>query len=129
MENTIENQVQQQELHSKILNQINEEYRVGFQAVQFARDRKRMQLALYNPEYQGEKVNVKLIYQTINTLMSVYFEDSINIEFTGDIIVDDIIGNINKTVLHDFEEMGMDEVNYGCLWDSLFMGVGIKVKT
>lgn len=112
----------------EILTKISREVKMSTDFVSTKRQTFRDRLKLYNNQRkQREKIGILTIYTTINTLLAVHYTDEMTVEFAprefGDSKLKD---NINATAKFDFEEMGMDQINYLKEWDRFFYGVGLR---
>jgi hypothetical protein len=68
-----------------------------------------------------DKVSVHTIYTTMQTLMSVFYNDKAVVEFEGRTSsAQSYADNLNKLVEFDYDEMGLDKVDYQWIWDSFF---------
>jgi hypothetical protein len=111
-----------------ILKQIRSEQSEGLNAVETKRRLRAKDLKDYVPTTKNNKVSINLIYTTVQTRMSVYYSDRMNVEWkarkeTGR----GIASNLTRLAEFDYSEMNLEVLNYQWYWDSEVLGVGIKV--
>lgn len=112
-----------------IIKQIDGEYTAGHWAVAPKLTAKEKELKdLYVPRTKKGKVNINSIYTTMQTLMSVYYWDRMNVQFEWRTKgAAPYASNLNKMAEFDYDEMNLEEIDYKWNWDRFFFGVGIKV--
>lgn len=82
---------------------------------------------VYVPTTKKDKVNINSVYTTMQTLMSVYYADRMNVEWVGRKISSNTVAKgLNKVAQFDYNEMGLDKLDYQWNWDRFFFGIGIK---
>ena len=106
----------------KILKQVKEEYAQGYNAVVSKRKVMKGDLKnYYVPATKKDKVNDHTIYTTMQTYMSVSYNDRAVVEFeerTSDNAP--FAQNLNRLKEFDYVEMGDDKTNYQWIWDAGF---------
>jgi len=113
----------------EILTQVGNEYLQGYNAVVSKRKKMEDDLKLYYvAATKKDKVNVHTIYTTMQTYMSVYYNDKSVVEFEersawGKSYAD----NLNRLYEFDYDEMDVDKLDYQWAWDAGFHWVGLKV--
>jgi hypothetical protein len=112
-----------------LIKQVQGEFDAWRAAIETKRRIKEKELqTLYVPAVKRGKVNVNSIYTTMQTLMSVYYGDRMNVQFEGrSKAVAQLANNLNKMATFDYEEMDLDKIDYKWNWDRFFFWVGIKV--
>lgn len=112
-----------------VLKQVEGEYNAWRWAVESKRTAKEKDLRdLYVPKTKRNKVNINSVYTTMQTLMSVYYWDRMNVKFEGRTKSSSpYADNLNKMAEFDYDEMNLEEIDYKWNWDRFFFGVGIKV--
>jgi hypothetical protein len=113
---------------SKILELAKKQITLSRNYVEAKREVIRDRYALLNTQMKKKgKINDNLIYDIIDTSLSIFYYDNISVVFkgrkTGDSRNANVINNVAK---FDYEEMEMDITDYLVQFDRLFMGVGIK---
>lgn len=96
-----------------------------------------MRLSLFNNQKRDEdKFGDPLLYTIFMTVIASLYNDQMQVEFSGHETGDDTQAeNLNHIARYDFDEMGMAEINYDWIFDSLFFGrgmvefVGFNTKT
>lgn len=85
--------------------------------------------ALYNNISWGDnKIYVKLIRSTIQTLLWLYYTDEISIAFNGrQLWDDDVVETYENLAKFDQEEMNLAKINYDVQWNRLFYWVWIRI--
>ena len=117
--------VNEQELKQIVL----QEKQSSFQAIKNKRELFLNRYALYNNISDSDnKIYVRLIRSTIQTLLGIYYTDDISVTFSGRQLWDDeMVETYQNLAKFDQEEMEMAILNYDVQWDRLFYGVGIRV--
>lgn len=112
-----------------ILRQINQEYTEWYDAVVNKRKIRQEDIRLkYVPLATENKVNIHSIYTTVQTLMSVFYSDRMNVEFAARTKANiEQAANINLLAEFDYSEMKLEQLDYKWNWDRFFHWVGIKV--
>lgn len=112
----------------EVIEQIKSEYEEGLEFVKEKRQTFRDRLKLYNNQRkQKDKIGITLLYNTMVTLLAVYYTDELAVSFGGKGIAGtDMAENIELLAKSDNEDMNMDIINYMTQWDRLFFGVGIR---
>lgn len=112
-----------------ILTQIDDEYWISINAITSKRQTKRKDIeTLYVPKTKKDKVNINSIYTTMQTLMSVYYNDRQVVNFAGRrASTNDVANNLNLMASFDYDEMELDKIDYKWNWDRFFFGVWLKV--
>ena len=112
-----------------IVKQVEWEYQAWYSAVVAKRQAKEKDLKdLYVPKTKRNKVSVNSVYTTMQTLMSVYYWDRMNVKFEGRTkATAPFADNLNKMAEFDYDEMNLEEIDYKWNWDRFFFWVGIKV--
>lgn len=113
---------------NKILKLAKKQIELSRSYVQLKRDTIRRRYELLNTQKKSKgKINDNLIYDIIDTSLSIFYYDTINVIFkgrkTGDSRMANVINNVAK---FDYDEMDLDIIDYLVQFDRLFMGVGIK---
>jgi len=105
-----------------ILKQVKAEQKQGQDAVTAKRDKLKKDLSTYYvAATKKDKVGVHSIYTTMQTLMSVYYNDRAEVEFEGRTSAGDAFAeNINRLAKFDYDEMDLDKVDYQWNWDRFF---------
>lgn len=85
--------------------------------------------ALYNNiSDTNNKIYVRLIRSTIQTLLGLYYTDDISVSFNGrQLWDDDTVETYENLAKFDQEEMELAKVNYDVQWNRLFYWVGIRI--
>jgi len=114
---------------SKVLEQVQEEYKAWKTAITDKRTKLKDDLETYYVQAtKKDKVGVHSIYTTMQTLMSVYYNDRAVAKWEGRTSAwDSIAENINRLAEFDYDEMELDKIDYQWNWDRFFHWVGIKV--
>jgi len=88
------------------LQQVGQEYGAGFNAVRSKRDLFRDRLDLYVNIGKENKIYVRLIFSTIQTLLALFYKDDPTIKFLGRQIGDhERAQNLERLKEFDYEEM------------------------
>lgn len=113
----------------KIVKQVKWEWEIGSSTITSKRDAKEKDLEKYYvPATKKNKVNINSIYTTIQTLMSVYYNDRSIVEFAPRKSASQIYADtLNKMAEFDYDEMWLDEIDFQWNFDRFFFWVGIKV--
>ena len=113
----------------EILQQVGQEYGAGFNAVRSKRDLFRDRLDLYVNIGKENKIYVRLIFSTIQTLLALFYKDDPTIKFLGRQIGDhERAQNLERLKEFDYEEMWLDMKKFWVNFHKLFYGVGIEVS-
>lgn len=111
----------------QILQVVGKEYNIGWTFAQPKRQLFRERLSLYTNVGTENKVYVRLIFSTIQTLVSLYYKDSPTVQFMGRQLWDDAIAkNLDRLKDFDYEEMELDKIKYEVQWNKFFYWVGIE---
>ena len=88
----------------------------------------RNRFKLYNNQRkQKDKIGDTSMFNVITTMLAVYYSDEMQVAFSGRDIGDvTAASNVEDLAKFDYEEMGMDVINYMTQWDRFFFGVGIR---
>lgn len=110
------------------LAQIREEIRISREYVKDKRVVFRSRLKLYNNQRkQQDKIGDTSIFNVITTMLAIYYSDEIQVSFQGREFGDvPFAQNIENTAKFDYDEMGLDIINFETQWDRFFFGVGIR---
>lgn len=113
----------------KVLTQTQKEYTDWYGYIVAKREQRRKDLRnLYVPATKTNKVNVNSVYTTMQTLMSVYYNDKMIVAFQWRKSTDaGKAENLNKLADYDYDVMELDKVDYEWNWDRFFFWVGIKL--
>lgn len=113
----------------EILQQVSQEYEMGFNAVNAKRWLFRERLKLYNNVWEEDKIYVRLIYSTMLTLVALSHKDSPTVKFMWRQIWDDARAkNLERLKDFDYDEMWLAEKKYFVQWNKYFYWVGIEVS-
>ena len=117
--------VSESELKALVL----EEKESSFKAIKNKRELFLNRYALYNNISNSDnKIYVRLIRSTIQTLLGLYYTDEISVSFNGRQLWDeDVVETYENLAKFDQEEMEMAKINYDTQWNRLFYWVGIRV--
>ena len=112
-----------------LVSQIQSEYTSGLESVQAKRKiRENDVKKFYVPTTKKDKVSINSVYTTLQTLMSVYYADRMVVEWIGrKITAMGTANSLNSVAKFDYDEMGLDKLDYKWNWDRFFFGVWIKV--
>lgn len=112
-----------------ILQQVRDEYQAWIGFAQQKRELFEKRLKLYaNISDTENKVYVRLLYSTIQTLMSLYYTDQPTAKFYWRTLWDeDLADNINNVCRFDYTEMDLNRKKYIVQRDRLFYWVGIEL--
>lgn len=112
-----------------VLKQIRNETDLSENAIQKKRlGREKDLKELYVPAEKKNKVNINSIYTTMQTLMSVFYTDRMEVTFQPRKITSlDKAESWNRLAEFDYSEMNLEEVDYQWNWDRFFFWVGIKL--
>ena len=115
-------------IETDVLDQVESEYQAWKRAIIDKRTKMKDDLELYYvAATKKDKVNVHSIYTTMQTLMSVYYNDRAVVEFEGRTSAGQAYAeNINRLYEFDYDEMDMDVLDYQWNFDRFFHWVGIK---
>ena len=114
--------------NDELLKQVDYEYNQWLEAVITKRTEREDDLKKYVPTTKDDKVNIHTIFTTIQTLMSVYYSDKMNVEFSPrrkEYIPK--AEQINRLAQFDYDEMWLSKIDYEWMWNTLFFWVWIKV--
>jgi len=112
----------------EVLNQIRREKDEWYEAVSKKRKIKEKDLRNYVPATKANKVDINLIYTTIQTRMSVYYTDRMNVEWQGRKETSrEIASNLTRLAEFDYDEMDLETVDFKWNFDSELFWVGIKI--
>jgi len=121
--------VDQEALKAQMLN----EYQVWHLRVDSRREKIRERIRMYSnitTSQNDTKIYVRLMFSVIDTLLAIYFQDSPKVSFMGRNIDDDELARkLNALADFDYEEMGMEEIDYKSERDRLFFWVSCKMFT
>jgi len=114
--------------YDDIIAQAKEEIRLSRDYVREKRIEFRDRLKLYNNQRkQKDKIGDTSIFNVMNTMLAVYYSDEMQVTFSGRDMGDvTAAANTEDLAKFDYEEMGMDVLNYLVQWDRFFFGVGIR---
>lgn len=112
-----------------IIQQVNQERDLWYNFVDTKRKLFLDRLRLYNNlQDTDNKIYVRLIRSVMQSLMALYYTDSITVNFTGrQLGDDDVAEKWNNLAEFDQEEMKLPQINYDAQWNRLFYWVGIRV--
>ena len=111
-----------------IINQIKSERALSESVFEEKREILRRRIKLINWQSKPqEKVNINTAAAQINTYIALSYADELKVSFSARSIADDEVA-VNKTYLaeFDFDEMGLDELNYQKQFDKWFAGLSIR---
>tara|TARA_B110000908_G_C9980304_1_gene325180 strand:+ start:131 stop:502 length:372 start_codon:yes stop_codon:yes gene_type:complete len=108
-----------------LVSQIQSEYTSGLESVQAKRKiRENDVKKFYVPTTKKDKVSINSVYTTLQTLMSVYYADRMVVEWIGrKITAMGTANSLNSVAKFDYDEMGLDKLDYKWNWDRFFFGV------
>jgi len=117
---------------SEIITQVQQERQLWVNFVDQKRQLFLERLQLYtniaDQWGKSDKVYVRTIRSTMQTLMSLYYSDQITVNFAGRQLWDDeLADNYNNLAEFDYEEMDMEKLTYDVQWNRLFYWVGIRI--
>lgn len=106
-----------------------EEKQASYLAIKSKRELFLDRYALYNNiSDTNNKIYVRLIRSTIQTLLGLYYTDEISVSFNWRQLGDeDTVETYENLAEFDQEEMELAKVNYDAQWNRLFYGVGIRI--
>lgn len=106
-----------------------EEKQASYLAIKSKRELFLDRYALYNNiSDTNNKIYVRLIRSTIQTLLGLYYTDEISVSFNGrQLWDDDVVETYENLAKFDQEEMELAKVNYDAQWNRLFYWVGIRI--
>jgi len=112
---------------NKILKQIKDEHALGLDYIQPARDRYRRRLLKWIPQEKGDKMNINLIANTIDTLIASFWANWVKVKFISKQwwIGQEEADNLNSVAEFDKKDWSQAQIEYQVEQDSLFFGVGI----
>lgn len=112
----------------KVLNQISNEYQQGLKSIEIKRRKRVQDWKKIVPINKKDKININSIYTTVQTLLSVYFSDKMNVKWTSrKPSSQQKAEQLNKVSEFDYDEMGLDKIMYNWLFNCLIDWVGILV--
>jgi hypothetical protein len=114
--------------YDEVLSIVSSQITESRDYVRTKREEFRNRLRLYNNQKKRkDKVGDTLLYDLMNTALSIYYIDEMQIKFNGrNSLANNKANYIDKIAQFDYDEMEMSKVDYLTQWDRLFYGVGIK---
>lgn len=111
-----------------VLNQIRNEYEQWLATVQTKRKKRVQDWKKFVPINKKDKVNINSIYTTIQTLLSVFFSDKMTVKWTSrKPSSQSKADQLNKVSEFDYEEMGLEKIDYQWMFNTFMDWVGIKI--
>lgn len=112
----------------KILTQIDSEANSGEEYIRTRRDTKLKERSLYVQEAKKDKVNIHSIYLQMQVLMAMYYMDETVVKFNGRSIFTEEFGDrVSKVAEYDYEQMGMETIDYDTEFDRFYTGLGVRM--
>lgn len=111
-----------------ILSQVRQERRLSEDTIETKREIIQERIKLINwQDKPKDKVNINTAAAQINTFIALSYADELSVSFWPRNSADEEIAD-NKTILakYDFEEMGLDKMNYQKQFDRWFNGLSIR---
>ena len=111
-----------------LLATIQKQHKISSSFVQEKRQIFRENHMLYNYQRRTrDLVGDPTVYTTMGVLLGVTLLDQLSVSFSGrNLGLSELADKWEKLAKFDYEEMGMDIINYQCEWDRYFYGVGIR---
>ena len=114
-------------IYSGVQRQIYQEYNLAWNFMRPKIQKWLLRLKLYNNQRKDEdRVGEPLLYETMQTVLSLLYGDRLEIEFKprqeGE---EDQADNLNILKDNDEDEMEKDKLDYEWDWDALFFGRGL----
>ena len=73
-------------------------------------------------------MNINSIYAKMQVLLSLYYMDKMVVRFIGrNPLLEEIAEMATRCAEYDYEQMGLETVDYNVLFDMLYVGVGVKL--
>lgn len=111
------------------LKQIRSEYDYWFNHIDWKRTKRRDDLELYIKEAEKDKINTNSIYVTVQTLMSIYWQNKLSIKWQGKDRFDrEKAKNTNKIAKFDYKEMWISELDYDLEFYRFMIGVWVQIS-
>ena len=109
-----------------IIDQINDEYPLGYKLTVSKREKDLKRLKLFNNQKKDQsKVGDPLLFTVFMTVLASVYEDKLSVEFRGKEEGDaEVAENLNSLAEHDHRLMKKDETDYNWDWDAAFFGRG-----
>jgi len=116
----------------QILQQISDEYQLGYNYVEKLRERYKQRLLKWTPQDNNkDKININLIANTIDVLIANFWSSWVKVKFISRQwwIWQEEADNLNAVAEFDKKEWVQQQVEYQSEQDSLFFWVGIVNRT
>lgn len=111
-----------------VIRQVRLEYEQWLDAVRTKRAIRDSDIKEYVPSTKKDKVHINSIFTTIQTLMSVYYTDKMNVKFFWRKEANrELADNLNKLAEFDYDEMDLETIDYHWNFDRFLFWVGIKI--
>lgn len=114
--------------YDNILSQIKNERQLSENTIEQKREQIQSRIKLINwQDKPKNKVNINTAASQINTFIALSYSDELSVSFLPRNTADEEVAD-NKTILakYDFEEMGLDMLNYQKQFDRGFAGLSIR---
>ena len=111
----------------KILNQIQEEYKICYDYFSPRLSEWLIRLSVYNNQKRDKKkTGDPLLFTIFQTVLASLYSDRLVVRFEPREIGDvDVAKNLNKMMEFDYERMEKNILDYEWIWDSQFFGRGL----
>ena len=113
-----------------ILKQIEQEYLIGWDAIENIRTQKREDLkTFFDPNRDENKIQVRTVFQAFRMKMSIRYSSRSKVEWTRRRAWDtDRAKNANRAWKYDRKEMWLDKIDYQTYENIDKIGVGIQMN-
>ena len=113
-----------------ILKQINQEYLIGWDAIETIREQKRQDLkTFFDPTRDENKIQVRTVFQAFRMKMSIRYTNRSKVEWTRRRTWDtERAKNANRAWKFDRKEMWLDKIDYQTFENIDKIGVGIQMN-
>ena len=113
-----------------ILKQIEQEYLIGWDAIENIRKQKREDLkTFFDPNRDENKIQVRTVFQAFRMKMSIRYSSRSKVEWTRRRAWDtDRAKNANRAWKYDRKEMWLDKIDYQTYENIDKIGVGIQMN-
>lgn len=113
---------------SKLLSHVTQEYQIWYRWIENKRRNKLEERSLYVKDAWEDKINVHSIYLQMQMLLAMYYQDKPIVRFSGrSVFNEELADNLNKVAEFDYEQMGLDMIDYCVEFDRFYTGVGVKL--